>query len=99
MWATCVGKPADPTWDTACQLGAAVIRAIGEKELFASRELVHKRGKFPVINSGILWGGGPEKPYNLLNRNHADALAKLLRDENIIRLATYQSCEWHPAFP
>ncbi|KAJ3499198.1 hypothetical protein NMY22_g19534 [Coprinellus aureogranulatus] len=91
VWAACVGKPVDPTWDPACQAAALVIRAIGEKELFASRELAHKRGKFPVINAGILWGGGPQKPYNLLNRSHADALAKLFRDLNINRLATFQS--------
>ncbi|KAJ3501898.1 hypothetical protein NMY22_g18766 [Coprinellus aureogranulatus] len=91
IWAACVGKPPDPTWDAACEAAATVIRAIGEEEFFASRELDHKRGKFPVINSGILWGSGPEKPYNFLNWKHADALAKLFRDENIIRLATFQS--------
>lgn len=91
MFAACIGKPKDPTWDTACASAGAAMRECARHEAFVKKELDHKRGRFPVINAGILHGQGSKAAHNLCVHGHDKAVQALLGNQAIQRVAVHQS--------
>ena len=91
VFAACVGMPEDPSYAATCQAAGEFIRQVGDGEAFSQKEKAHKRGDdFGVINTGILYGHGPPKPYNLRNGKHEGAVDALLANKEVRRLALFQ---------
>lgn len=91
MFAVCVGKPKDPTWDAACFDAGAVMLERAQTDAFVQKELDHKRGRFPVINAGVLHGQGSKGAHNLCVHGHDETLNVLLGSKAIQRVAAHQS--------
>ncbi|KAF6754798.1 hypothetical protein DFP72DRAFT_753236, partial [Ephemerocybe angulata] len=73
----------------------AILQA-GYAAFFTEEELHHKRGdEFGAKNVGILMGQGPTEPYNLRNGAHEPMLEQLINNEDIHRLATFQSASFN----
>lgn len=67
---------------------------------FSAKENAHRRGRYPVLNVGVTAGQGSEAPLNKgLDKSHSVAVDKLLQDEDIKRIASYQSCMLPLNFP
>ncbi|KAF6759033.1 hypothetical protein DFP72DRAFT_844797 [Ephemerocybe angulata] len=86
-----VGQPNHPGYvrshNAACE-------AILQAGLGANLNTDHKRGRgFGALNVGILQGHGPRTPYNLRNDGNEEMLEELLKNPDIIRVATFQSGE------
>lgn len=89
----CVAKPPDPTYEPAVRRATAFLLEKAKTETFSTKELVHKRGGFPVINAGIVGGQGSPEPHNLKNAGHEETIADILANKDIQRMAAHQSGE------
>lgn len=96
VFAVCAGKPKDATWDAACLDAGATMRERAQQDSFVKKELSHKRGHFPVINSGVLHGQGSKGAHNLCAHGHDETLNVLLGSKAIQRVAAHQSGESQP---
>lgn len=52
----------------------------------------HRRGAFPAMNIGVLFGKGQLRPMRLNDGPHGDMVGRLLASTSVQRLASYASC-------
>ncbi|KAF6741064.1 hypothetical protein DFP72DRAFT_835414 [Ephemerocybe angulata] len=72
----------------------------GKRAQFTDAERDHKRGlDFGALNCGVFFGHGPTEPYNLLNGAREPLLNELLADEDVIRVAAFQSAAFRIFVP
>ncbi|KAK6966798.1 hypothetical protein R3P38DRAFT_2590214, partial [Favolaschia claudopus] len=71
----------------------ARIRKAGEKSrAFRAKDLVHRRGRFAILATGVSFGGGQQRPGNLTHsKKRAKLVQCLLRDHSLRRIAGFQS--------
>ncbi|KAF8969306.1 hypothetical protein BDZ97DRAFT_1915275 [Flammula alnicola] len=97
--AVLISKPNDHTYEIAATRACNTILREGSMASFQKHEVQHKRGRFPAINVGLKYGGGPTEPIKLKNGQHEEMVQRLLGDEDIQRLAHHQDAAfalWNP---
>ncbi|KAJ7294034.1 hypothetical protein C8J57DRAFT_1041324 [Mycena rebaudengoi] len=93
--AVLAGQPSDPTYT------AAAVRAFQAmtKEATAAKFLAalsqHRRGQFPALNAGLLYGKGQTVPSRLNNHEHTPLVQRLLNNHDIERMAIYTSAAFN----
>ncbi|KAF9044681.1 hypothetical protein BDP27DRAFT_1141447, partial [Rhodocollybia butyracea] len=71
--AVLAGKPRDDNWDAVMTELTAQIKDARGSMTFSKKQEAHKRGKFPLVAVGTLFGGGSKRPgtmafYGVANR-------------------------------
>ncbi|KAJ7233543.1 hypothetical protein C8J57DRAFT_1577437, partial [Mycena rebaudengoi] len=88
-------QPTDPTYAgaVACAFSAMTREATGAK--FPATMSKHRRGPFPALNTGILYGKGQTVPSRLNNGVHTALLRRLVGNKDVKRMATYASAAFN----
>ena len=87
-----MAKPLDPTYDEAMQRLFETLKAEGQQVSFVGEELKHRHGSFPAVNVGIALGPGDTTPSRRDINGHDDMVNRLLKDNDMRRLAAHQNC-------
>ncbi|RXW18566.1 hypothetical protein EST38_g7287 [Candolleomyces aberdarensis] len=80
----------DPTYMDTCKHAFDFLEECRSVEVFYKNECDHRRGQYPAVNYGVSYGQGSKRPY-LLNCKHQELMRRILKNEYIIRLATFSS--------
>ncbi|KAJ6457031.1 hypothetical protein C8R47DRAFT_996080, partial [Mycena vitilis] len=91
-----LGRPEDVDWDDVVRDAAKAMerarRAGHASGAFRSKDTEHRRGRYPVLSAGVSFGGGQERPGNLVNSaKRRKLIDSLLQNKSIRRLAGFQS--------
>ncbi|KAJ6527047.1 hypothetical protein B0H19DRAFT_970015 [Mycena capillaripes] len=91
-----LGRPEDPEWDEVVRKAAHAMnrarRAGFASGAFRAADAEHRHGRFPVLATGVSFGGGQQRPGNLVNgRKRQKIINNLLKNKSIRRLARFQS--------
>ncbi|KAF9531030.1 hypothetical protein CPB83DRAFT_868384 [Crepidotus variabilis] len=90
-----VGLPKDPGYKAACDRLYAKLEQVGSQLQEESRS--NRRGPFPVLNVGITHGKGTPHPVTLHSplaktpSKHVEVVEALLKDQDLVRIATFGS--------
>ena len=82
-----VGKPKDPTWNSA----GATMRERTRHDTFLKKELDHKPRRFPAISADILHGQGSKGVHNLCVHRHDETFNTLPGSKATQWIAVHQS--------
>jgi hypothetical protein len=85
------GKPVHKDWEGVFEGAYKAIEEWGAKANFSPKETSHMRGDFPQVIVGIAHGNGRTKAMNMTHTVHKTMLDELLKDRNIIRIASFAS--------
>ncbi|KAJ7159362.1 hypothetical protein C8R43DRAFT_882012 [Mycena crocata] len=99
IFAVLAGQPRDPTYATAVARVFATVMQEGADARFSYEMRHHRRGLFAAINVGLSYGKGQTAPAWLQNGTYTAMIARLLRNQDVGRMATFASasfCLWAP---
>lgn len=86
------GTPRSPSWNQALASCIVALKRAREISQFTSKQCNHRRGRFPAVAAGFAYGLGQLRPTTIVHEPHTDrALAELLADASIRRIAGFQS--------
>lgn len=93
------GCPDDDDWGKVIADAERVINEVREEGLgrnhFQAKDLHSRRGDFVVLATGVSFGGGQQRPGNLVHSApRRRLLEKLLSNKSIQRIAGFQSSEF-----
>jgi len=90
------GQPSDPSYADAANCTLDALLAEGEAAKFSPAQSDHKRGGFPAVNAGVLYGQGHTIPAVVDLGCHGPMVHRLLQNPHIQRIASYMSCRCSP---
>ncbi|KAH6866105.1 hypothetical protein BKA70DRAFT_1082829, partial [Coprinopsis sp. MPI-PUGE-AT-0042] len=95
IFAACVGRPSDESFDKAVEDAFEAMEAARVMCNFNLDDWLHRRGHFPALNAGISYGQGQKAAQNLDNgKGYNVILQGLMSHPAIIRLAHYASASF-----
>ncbi|KAH6888283.1 hypothetical protein BKA70DRAFT_1235384, partial [Coprinopsis sp. MPI-PUGE-AT-0042] len=92
IFAACVGRPADESFDKAVDDAFEAMEHVRAVCGFDLDDWLHRRGHFPAFNVGVSYGQGQRAAQNLdIDEKYRKVLQELIKNPAIVRLAHYAS--------
>ncbi|KAJ7232097.1 hypothetical protein C8J57DRAFT_1250748 [Mycena rebaudengoi] len=88
-------QPSDPTYSLAVQRAFAAMSMEAATAQFPVTFSQHRRGHFPALNAGLLYGKGQTVPSHLDNHQYTPIVHRLLAHRDIKRMAIYASAAFN----
>ncbi|KAJ7206715.1 hypothetical protein C8J57DRAFT_1541288 [Mycena rebaudengoi] len=94
--AVLVGTPEDPDWDQVIRDSLKEMKRArrrgARRGIFKAKDMRHRRGQYLPLVTGVSFGGGQQRPGNLVHsREYRRIVKQLLRNKSIRRIAGFQS--------
>ncbi|KAJ7271571.1 hypothetical protein C8J57DRAFT_1064738 [Mycena rebaudengoi] len=91
-----IGTPEDPDWDEVIKDAIKAMKRArrhgARRGLFKTGDMRHRRGRYLPLHSGVSFGGGQQRPGNLVHGKEYRRIVKhLLKNKSIRRIAGFQS--------
>ncbi|KAJ7198440.1 hypothetical protein C8J57DRAFT_1635380 [Mycena rebaudengoi] len=91
-----IGTPEDPDWDKVIKDAIKAMKRArrhgARRGLFKTGDMHHRRGRYLPLHSGVSFGGGQQRPGNLVHGKEYRCIVKhLLKNKSIRRIAGLQS--------
>lgn len=85
------GQPDDPTYKADATALFTVMHEESFSGNFTSKELIHKRGLYPTINTGFTLPNGFQEPINLKISHHQKSADTIRSHEGFKRISAFQN--------
>lgn len=85
------GQPDDPTYKDDADALFTVMHEESFSGKFTAKELIHRRGRYPVINAGFTMPNGFQEPINLNISHHQKTADRIRAHEGFKRISAFQN--------
>ncbi len=90
-----MGRPKQDAYKASALSLHETLVAEGAATGLTERAVPHNRGHFPAINVGAMHGKGTINPINLSTKGKEAAVARLLKNPHVRKLAAFASCKFN----
>ncbi|KAJ3574504.1 hypothetical protein NP233_g1720 [Leucocoprinus birnbaumii] len=97
--AVLAGRPDDDSYVESCNHVFELMSQEAAKAGFTTKEKRHPRGRFPVVNAGVIYGKGTTEPVNLKLGRHRDMTWRLLQNKDVQQVMKFGNTGlgvWNP---